>query len=268
MEDNSNLQNESQQASPISDAGDGDGAVGIIYKITCLVNGKIYVGQTRRPLEVRISEHKRNVSKGASAIESAIQIYDWENFIVEVLEVCPVKMLNSRERFHIRELKSKAPDGYNLTDGGEGLVNPSAETRAKMSANHPDISGERNPNYGKKTPPETCAKISAANKGKTKGKKRKPFSEKHKANISANHADVSGEKNPNYGKKPSPETLAKMSEAKMGENNPNYGKPRPPETCAKISAANKGKPSHLKGKKRAPETIAKIKATWARKKSS
>ena len=258
MKDNNSSAGESQSAS---------GATGVIYVITNKLNGKQYVGQTRRLLEVRINEHKRNISKGGSAIESAIQKYDWENFTVEVLEVCPVEMLNKREIFWIRELNSKAPNGYNMTDGGEGLVNPSAETRAKMSANHPDVSGERNPNYGKKTPPETCAKISVANKGKTKGQKRKPFSEKHKANISANHADVSGEKNPNYGKKASPETLAKMSEAKMGENNPHYGKSRPPETCAKISAKLKGRSSPLKGKKRSPETIAKIKATWARKKA-
>ena len=50
-------------------------------------------------------------------------------------------MLNEREIFWIAKLNTKVPNGYNLTDGGEGLVNPSDETRAKMSANRPDISG-------------------------------------------------------------------------------------------------------------------------------
>ena len=243
------------------------GATGVIYKLTCLISGKPYVGKTKQKLEKRMSQHRYDSKKGSQGLGAAIRKYGWENFTVEVIEVCPVEQLNEREIFWIAELNSKSPHGYNLTDGGEGLVNPSAETRAKMSANHPDISGEKNPNYGKKTPPETCAKISASNKGKTKGKKRKPFSAEHKAKISANHADVSGENNPNYGKKPSLETLAKMSVSKTGENNPNYGKPRPPETCAKISAKLKGKPSPLKGRKRSPETIAKIKATWARKKA-
>ena len=99
-------------------------------------------------------------------------------------------------------------------------------------------SGENHPFFGK----HHTAKTKATIVSKLKGKKRKPFSAEHKAKISANHADVSGEKNPNY------------------------GKPRPPETRAKISAANKGKPSPLKGKKRPPEVVAKIKATWARKK--
>lgn len=219
MEDNNKLQEESQQASPVSDAGEGDGAVGIIYKITCLVNGKIYVGQTRQKLSKRISKHKYFSKRGRPGVDAAIAKYGWENFTVEVLEVCPVKMLNEREIFWIRELNSKAPNGYNLTDGGDGCTGfkHTAESRAKISANHADCSGEKNAFYGKHHSEESCKK------------------------ISANHADVSGEKNPNYGKKPSPETLAKMSEAKMGENNPNYGKPRPPETRAKMSASQKAR---------------------------
>lgn len=243
-----------------SSGGESQPTVGVIYKITNTLNGKIYVGQTRRTLEMRLAEHRYNKNKGKSAIDEAIVKYGWEgNFTAEVIETCPVEQLNEREMFWIAELKSKAPNGYNLTDGGEGLMNPSDETRAKMSLAQ---SGENHPFFGKHRTAEEKAKIS----DKTKGKKRKPFSAEHKAKISANHADVSGEKNPNYGKKTSPETLAKMSEAKTGKNNPNYGKTHSPETCAKISAANKGRPSPFKGKKRSPEIIAKIKATWARKK--
>ena len=223
-------------------------AMGVIYLISCRINGKQYVGKTKQKLERRISQHKYDSKKGSIGLGAAIRKYGWENFSVEVLEVCPVAMLSEREIHFIVELKSKAPNGYNLTDGGEGLVNPTDETRAKMSANHPDISGEKNPNYGKKTPPEVCAKISASNKGKTKGKKRKPLSEEHRAKVSANHADVSGEKNPNYGKKAPPEVIAKMSARKKGEKNPIYGTHRPPETKAKISAG--------------------VKAAWARRKKA
>ena len=220
--------------------------MGVIYRITNNLNGKFYVGKTKQKLEKRMAQHRYESKKGSIGLGAAIRKYGWENFTVEIIETCPVEKLSEREIFFIAELDCKSPKGYNLTDGGEGLVNPSDETRAKMSANHPDISGEKNPNFGKKTPPETCAKISASNKGKTKGKKRKPLSDEHKAKVSANHADVSGEKNPNFGKK------------------------TPPEVCAKISAANKGKPSPLKGKKHKPESIAKMrakrKAWWAKKK--
>ena len=221
MDDSNNLKG-SCQSPPVessSSAESSEQKLGVVYKITNTLNGKIYVGRTKQKLEKRMAQHRHDSKKGSPGLGAAIRKYGWENFTVEVIEVCPVEQMNEREIFWIAELDCKAPKGYNLTDGGEGLVNPDPETRAKMSANHPDISGEKNPNYGKKTPPETCAKISAS---------------------------------------------------KTGENNPNYGKPRPPETCAKISAANKGRPSPLKGKKRSPEIIAKIKEsnkrTWAQKK--
>ena len=259
MKDNSNLQGSCQSQSAAQ-------KLGVIYKITCLINGKIYVGKTKQKLEKRMYQHKYDAQNGSIGLGAAIAKYGWENFTAEVIEECPVELLNEREIFWIDELNSKAPNGYNLTDGGEGLVNPTDETRAKMSANHPDVTGEKNPNYGKKTPPEVVAKISAGNKGKPATFKGKKHTRESRDKISANHADVSGEKNPNYGKKTPPEVCAKISAANSGENNPNYGKKRPPEVCAKISASNKGRPSPLKGKKRPPEVVAKIKATWARKK--
>ncbi len=238
MENHNNFEGECQSVS---------GATGVIYKITNKINGKPYVGRTKQKLKNRMAQHRYDSKKGSIGLGAAICKYGWENFSVEVIETCLVEDLNTREIFWIAKLNSKAPNGYNLTDGGEGLVNPSEETRAKMSANHPDVSGGKNPNYGKKCKPETRAKISASNKGKNKGTKRNPFSARHKAKISANHADVSGVKNPNYGKKHEPETRAKISASKKGKNNPHYGKPRSPETIAKISLD--------------------VKATWARKKA-
>ena len=208
MEDNNNSAVESQQA---------NGAHGVIYKITCLVSGKIYVGRTQQKLSKRIYKHKYEAKRGRPGVDAAIAKYGWENFTVEVIETCPIDQLNDREIFWIRELDSKAPNGYNLTDGGEGCTGykHTAESCAKISANHHDVSGEKNPNYGKKTPPEVCAK------------------------ISANHADVKGEKNPNYGKPLSKEQRAAISVRMSGENNPFFGKHRSPETCTKISASLK-----------------------------
>lgn len=50
----------------------------------------------------------------------------------------------------------------NLTDGGEGPSNPSAERRRKMSLN---TSGENNPNYGNHLSDESKEKIRIANSG-------------------------------------------------------------------------------------------------------
>ncbi len=231
--------------------------LGTIYLIINLINGKKYVGQTRRSLEERINEHRR--CKNDIGVDLAIQKYGWENFKVEIIEVCPVDKLNEREIFWIAELNTKVPNGYNLTEGGDGGINPSAETRAKISvskkgkslskehrakisANHADMKGENNPFYGKHHTEESKAKISA-NLPDMKGANN-PFYGKHhtaesRAKISANHADVKGEKNPNYGKHLTDEQKKHLSDINTGENNPNYGKHRSEETKAKMSESQK-----------------------------
>ena len=188
MKDNSNSGGESQQT-------------GVIYLITNTLNGKNYVGKTKQKLEKRITQHKYDSRKGRPGLGAAIRKYGWENFSVEVLETCPVEMLNEREMFWIRELNSKAPNGYNLTDGGDGNsgFSYSPEARAKISAAH----------KGKPHSEEHKAKIAAAKKGK----KRKPFSEEHKRKISEHHK-ANGVKPPGWaGRKHTPETIAKIIES-------------------------------------------------------
>ena len=150
---------------------------GIIYKLTCLISWKVYVGQTTKTLDERFIQHSRT----DSLIGKAIRKYGAENFLREVLEVCDTpEQLNERERYWIRELNSKVPNGYNLTDGGA---------------------------IGWTHLPQTRANISAARKGK-------PLSQKHRAKIGA---AVSGEKNGFFGKHHTPEALAKMAEIHRGE---------------------------------------------------
>lgn len=182
------------------------GAVGTIYKITCLVDGKPYVGQTRQKLGARIRQHKS--SKKKHGIDVAIAKYGWEgNFAVEVIEECSVEKLNEREIFWIAKVNSKEPNGYNLTDGGSG-TNPSDETRAKISANHADVSGENNPFYGQKHSKETRAIMSSAKKGKK-------------------------------GRKHTPEEIAKISASNKGKHSHNKGKHLPESQKAKMAVARK-----------------------------
>jgi hypothetical protein len=83
--------------------------------------------------------------------------YGFENFEFSVLakfKTCA--LLEAAEIIAIWGEKTKAPNGYNLTIGGDGVSNPTEETRAKMSKAR----------SGKKSSTETRAKISKAHIGK------------------------------------------------------------------------------------------------------
>ena len=70
----------------------------------------------------------------------------------------------------------------------------------------------------------------------------KSLSEKTKKRISENHANVSGENNPMFGKKHKKETVEKMKRnrrTQFGETNPFYGKSHSEETKRKISETKK-----------------------------
>ena len=124
---------------------------GIVYLIWCKINGKKYVGQTTRTLEERFDEH----CHANSYIGKAIRKYGRENFVCGVIKYCATRdELNACERHYIAALKSRAPYGYNFTDGGEG----------GSGVNH---AGENNPNYGKHCTPEICVKIGASRRKKS-----------------------------------------------------------------------------------------------------
>lgn len=86
-----------------------------IYKITNLVNGKIYIGQSTN-IERRFKEH---LEKGRSVISKEILKEGRENFSFEVLEECLKKDLNRRELFYFEKFKPFPPVGYNQKPGTE-----------------------------------------------------------------------------------------------------------------------------------------------------
>ena len=155
---------------------------GRIYGIECLINHKIYIGQTIRPVWERIREHKRK----KSLIGDDIRKYGWKNFALIVLEECTSKeQLNEAEKSWIAKFDCKEPDGYNRNSGGWGGSSPSDAVRAKISASN---KGKHfNDNKGKKDSPETRAKKSAAQMGNTKGRGNKGRipTKTHRANLSS-----------------------------------------------------------------------------------
>jgi group I intron endonuclease len=102
----------------------------IIYKIENKINGKIYIGKTHRVLSSRIRAH---VYENKSYVQRALNKFGLQSFEISVIDKADTaEILNEKEKHWIKIFGSKFPYGYNLTDGGDGLVNPSEETRRKM----------------------------------------------------------------------------------------------------------------------------------------
>ena len=93
-----------------------------IYKITNLINGKIYIGQTNNPKR-REREH---FSLTPSILEdndgkilyNALLKYGPQNFSFEIIED-KCENYNEKEKFWIKTLNTLIPFGYNMTEGGE-----------------------------------------------------------------------------------------------------------------------------------------------------
>lgn len=76
-------------------------AVAGIYKITCNVTLKSYVGQSRN-IKARIKQHLQSslnplAKDFAVPIHNAIRKYGIENFDLSILEFCEPALLNARE---------------------------------------------------------------------------------------------------------------------------------------------------------------------------
>ncbi len=94
--------------------------MGCIYLATNTINGKQYVGQAQ-DIDKRKNGHKRDVRNGKGYVfHKALRKYGWDAFEWGVVFECQDKLLNRWERYYIKRLNTKSPNGYNLTDGGEG----------------------------------------------------------------------------------------------------------------------------------------------------
>lgn len=198
--------------------------VSYIYKVTNLVNGKIYIGQSVDPIR-RIKQHIDVRSKQGYLLNYAVKKYGVENFLFEVIRSeIPIEQINEIEIQCIREHNCKRPYGYNLTNGGEGTKGyaHSQETRKKMSQAQ----------FGKKLSDETKNKLRTFNVGKR-------LSEEHIHKIST----------AKIGTQHSEETKKKISLVKQNMSE---------DTKKKMSESHKGKPSNMSGKSHSEESKRKI----------
>ena len=102
-----------------------------IYKITNKTNGKNYIGQTRKTVEQRWTEHISAANSNPSSrdynflLHKAIRKYGANNFFVETIEeIENANDLSNREQYWINFYNSCILEenacGYNMTYGGEG----------------------------------------------------------------------------------------------------------------------------------------------------
>lgn len=91
---------------------------GCIYRLTNLVTGKTYIGQTLR-FKTRMREHKSKKVK--RYLSRSIQKHGWDKFKKEIIiDNVPEEDLDNLEISYIAVENTMRPNGYNLTLGGEG----------------------------------------------------------------------------------------------------------------------------------------------------
>lgn len=144
----------------------------VVYKITCKVNGKVYIGQTNKSIQERLSKHfsfafsEQERSKNVK-FSRAIRKYGKDNFyIVEIDRATSQSELDEKEIYWITQYNS-VEQGYNSRDtkgkcGGDTLSHHwnKAEISRKISEKMKGdlnpmkthsylVSGERNGMFGK-----------------------------------------------------------------------------------------------------------------------
>lgn len=193
-----------------------------VYQARNRINGKRYVGKTSKTMSERREEHEKSAGNGGvvcKCFHAALRKYGSDAFEWRVLmrEDDPDE-LNDAERVCIRAYRTKAPNGYNLTDGGDGVIGLPLEVRKGI--------GEKMSKFwkGRKKTPEHLANISKALTGKTI-----PAETREKISRA------------NSGKKLTEEHRAKIGIAGLGREVSE-------ETREKKRRIMKGRPSKLRGR--------------------
>lgn len=97
--------------------------MGYIYKITNIINNKIYIGKTSYSVEDRFKQHIKDSVKDRCEkrpLYNAMNKYGVENFTVETIGEYPEEQLNEKEQYWIDYFHTYE-DGYNATKGGDGM---------------------------------------------------------------------------------------------------------------------------------------------------
>lgn len=214
----------------------------IIYKAENKINGKIYIGQTTKSLNIRKVRHRYSSS---GIFRYAVKKYGLGGFDWQILETCTSKYdLDLAEEWYIRKFNSRHPNGYNITIGGGGCL-------------------------GYKHDKNTLNRMRKYMMGKNIGKVRDNAFKKKLSNIFSGSGNPmhgkTGEAAPNYGRKFSDTTRGKMSANQTGDKNSFYGRKHTDKTRECMSESRKGKKHPLFGKNVSATTKHKISVANSKK---
>lgn len=224
-----------------------------IYKITNVINNKIYVGSSIN-LKSRKHQHFYRLEKqyhGNNHLQSAYNKYGKDNFKWEIIEYLPLtedkeenkKLILEREQYWIDTL-DVCNTGYNINKNAEWNF-CTEETKRKISEG----------NKGKIVTDEFRIKMSNIIKGRKLSEKNKERLKKlhtgNKYRLGIKHTEESkkkmssslkGKVSPNKGKPMSEEQKVKIRNSKKGSIPWNLGKPMSEEQKIKVSNSKKGVP--------------------------
>lgn len=104
-----------------------------LYQLT-FSNGKAYIGQTVRNMNVRMAQHRTAANRGSNLpVHNAWRKYG-EPSVSILLECDCVEQLHQAEIDMIRDCGSLVPNGYNLGLGGETAPSKTPQVAAKIAA--------------------------------------------------------------------------------------------------------------------------------------
>lgn len=148
-----------------------------IYKITNLINNKIYIGQTVNPQD-RWRDHKRDARRNAPSmiIHQAIKKHGADNFSFEVIEICASQPeANYQEEWNIKIYCShvETDNGYNVSFGGSNAPKTEEWKKAQSELRKgKHYCPETQFKKGHKLSEETRSKMSERRKGSIPANKK------------------------------------------------------------------------------------------------
>lgn len=180
-----------------------------IYKITNLVNGKLYIGQTRVGIEKRLYTHWNSAKNNNdnTILHKAMRKYGINNFKIESID--KTKTLKEANQLEVKWISYYQTNvyefpngkGYNMTNGGEGTVGRKGQPHSEefkqylrdlnTGKTHTEEAKRKisESKLGKKRSKETIRKMSESKKGKPTWNKGIKLTEQEKYQIRMNNLD-------------------------------------------------------------------------------